>query len=108
MTPGPCCGRIALPLVDPPGVRSSCGNLLSHRPYACQYNFRPPGRRAGACIIGERSNRLRGGIYGGAEQRHGQERRGGGVILIGIGMLALTRWWWPGIMLVIGCSLAAE
>jgi len=38
-------------------------------------------------------------------------RRGGvagGVILIGIGMLALTGWWWPGIMLVIGCGLAAE
>lgn len=32
----------------------------------------------------------------------------GGVILIGIGMLALTGWWWPGIMLVIGCGLAAE
>ena len=38
-------------------------------------------------------------------------RRGGvagGVILIGIGMLAPTGWWWPGIMLVIGCGLAAE
>ena len=37
-------------------------------------------------------------------------RRGGvagGVILIGIGMLALTGWW-SGIMLVIGCGLAAE
>lgn len=32
----------------------------------------------------------------------------GGVILVGIGMLALTGWWWPGIMLVIGCGLAAE
>ena len=32
----------------------------------------------------------------------------GGVILIGIGMLALTGWWWPGIMLVVGCGLAAE
>jgi hypothetical protein len=38
-------------------------------------------------------------------------RRGGvvgGVILIGIGMLALTGWRWPGIMLVIGCGLATE
>lgn len=32
----------------------------------------------------------------------------GGIILIGIGMLALTNWWWPGIMLIIGCALAAE
>ena len=32
----------------------------------------------------------------------------GGVVLVGIGMLALTGWWWPGIMLVIGCGLAAE
>ena len=38
-------------------------------------------------------------------------RRGGvagGVVLGGIGMLALTGWWWPGIRLVIGCGLAAE
>lgn len=32
----------------------------------------------------------------------------GGIILVGIGVLALTGWWWPGIMLVIGCGLAAE
>jgi len=31
----------------------------------------------------------------------------GGVMLVGIGMLALTGWW-PGIMLVIGCASAAE
>jgi hypothetical protein len=44
-------------------------------------------------------------------QSNDTSRRGGvagGVILIGIGMLALTGWWWPGIMLVIGCGLAAE
>ena len=46
-----------------------------------------------------------------AAQSNDTGRRGGvagGVILIGIGMLALTGWWWPGIMLVIGCGLAAE
>ncbi|NNJ13286.1 hypothetical protein EKD04_023460 [Chloroflexales bacterium ZM16-3] len=32
----------------------------------------------------------------------------GGVFLIGLGMLALTGWWWPGIMLVIGLAGAAE
>src|ERR687885_2252930 len=32
----------------------------------------------------------------------------GGITLIGIGMLILTGWWWPGIMVVIGCALAAE
>jgi hypothetical protein len=32
----------------------------------------------------------------------------GGVFLIGLGMLALTGWWWPGIMLVIGLAAAAE
>jgi hypothetical protein len=44
-------------------------------------------------------------------QSNDTSKRGGvagGVILIGIGMLALTGWWWPGIMLVIGCGLAAE
>ncbi len=46
----------------------------------------------------------------------GRERRAsrysssiaGGVFLIGLGMLALTGWWWPGIMLVIGAAGAAE
>ena len=32
----------------------------------------------------------------------------GGIMLIGIGMLILTDWWWPGIMLVIGSAIAAE
>ncbi|HNP70899.1 MAG TPA: hypothetical protein PKK15_07320 [Kouleothrix sp.] len=32
----------------------------------------------------------------------------GGVFLVGLGMLALTGWWWPGIMLVIGAASAAE
>lgn len=32
----------------------------------------------------------------------------GGIMLIGIGMLTLTGWWWPGIMLVIGSAIAAE
>ncbi|MBX0330936.1 hypothetical protein K2Z83_25080 [Oscillochloris sp. ZM17-4] len=32
----------------------------------------------------------------------------GGVFLIGLGMLALTGWWWPGIMLVVGLAGAAE
>ena len=44
-------------------------------------------------------------------QSNDTSKRGGvagGVILIGIGMLALTGWWWPGIMLVIGCGLAAD
>jgi hypothetical protein len=32
----------------------------------------------------------------------------GGVFLVGLGMLILTGWWWPGIMLVIGLASAAE
>lgn len=32
----------------------------------------------------------------------------GGVFLIGLGMLLLTGWWWPGIMLVIGAASASE
>src|SRR4051794_14252254 len=45
-----------------------------------------------------------------AEQKEAQARGGvaGGIMLIGIGMLWVTNWWWPGIMLVIGCALAAE
>ena len=32
----------------------------------------------------------------------------GGVALVGVGMLALDGWWWPGIVLVGGCALSAE
>jgi hypothetical protein len=32
----------------------------------------------------------------------------GGVLLAGLGMLVLTGWWWPGIMLVISLASAAE
>ena len=37
-----------------------------------------------------------------------KERSGvaGGLILIGIGVLLITGWWWPGIMVVIGVALA--
>jgi hypothetical protein len=39
-----------------------------------------------------------------------RERSGvaGGLILIGIGVLMVTGWWWPGIMVVIGVALAAD
>ena len=32
----------------------------------------------------------------------------GGIFLIGLGVLFLTNWWWPGIMLVIGLSGGGE
>lgn len=32
----------------------------------------------------------------------------GGIFLIGLGMLSLTGWWWPGILLVLGCAIAAD
>lgn len=32
----------------------------------------------------------------------------GGVFLVGLGMLFLTGWWWPGIMFVIGASMLAR
>jgi hypothetical protein len=31
----------------------------------------------------------------------------GGIMLIGVGMLLITNWWWPGIMLVVGTAVAA-
>jgi len=33
---------------------------------------------------------------------------GGGVLLLGLAVLFLTDWWWPGIMLVLGIAFAAE
>ena len=32
----------------------------------------------------------------------------GGIFLIGLGVLMITNWWWPGILLVIGLSGGAE
>lgn len=32
----------------------------------------------------------------------------GGVMLVGLGFLFLTKWWWPGIMLVIAAATAAR
>lgn len=38
-----------------------------------------------------------------------RERNGitGGLLLIGLGVLMLTGWWWPGIMVVLGLSIGA-
>ena len=33
---------------------------------------------------------------------------GGGVFLVGLGLLFLTSWWWPGIMFVIAASILAR
>ncbi len=30
-----------------------------------------------------------------------------GLLLIGLGVLALTGWWWPGIMVVLGIAIGA-
>ena len=37
----------------------------------------------------------------------GRSRNGitGGLILVGVGVLALTGWWWPGIMVVLGIAI---
>ncbi len=32
----------------------------------------------------------------------------GGIFLIGLGVLIITGWWWPGIMFVIGLSAGGE
>jgi hypothetical protein len=31
----------------------------------------------------------------------------GGLLLIGLGVLLLTGWWWPGIMVVLGIAIGA-
>ena len=31
-----------------------------------------------------------------------------GIMLIGLGILVVTGWWWPGIMLVIGTALGVD
>ncbi len=31
----------------------------------------------------------------------------GGLILVGLGLLAMTGWWWPGIMIVLGVAVGS-
>ncbi|MEI7769132.1 MAG: hypothetical protein WCI67_04035 [Chloroflexales bacterium] len=40
--------------------------------------------------------------------KSGQPTVSGGVFLVGLGMLLLTGWWWPGIMLVVGAAAATD
>jgi len=41
------------------------------------------------------------------ERRRNHNPITGGLLLIGIGVLALTGWWWPGIMVVLGIAIGA-
>jgi len=43
-----------------------------------------------------------------AERRSERTGLAGALILIGIGILMITGWWWPGIMVVLGVAFAAE
>ena len=43
-----------------------------------------------------------------AERRSERTGLAGALILIGIGILIITGWWWPGIMVVLGVAIAAE
>lgn len=42
------------------------------------------------------------------KQHENASQIGGGVFLVGLGMLFLTGWWWPGIMFVIAASIIAR
>jgi hypothetical protein len=39
--------------------------------------------------------------------QHTRNGIAGGLLLIGIGVLLLTGWWWPGIMVVLGIAVGA-
>jgi hypothetical protein len=41
-------------------------------------------------------------------QQHQANRLIGGIWLIGIGILFATRWWWPGIMFLIGITAIVQ
>jgi hypothetical protein len=43
------------------------------------------------------------------KNRNSEARNGitAGLLLIGIGVLMLTNWWWPGIMVVLGIAIGA-
>jgi hypothetical protein len=41
------------------------------------------------------------------ERQHQHNPITAGLLLIGLGVLALTGWWWPGIMVVLGIAIGA-
>jgi hypothetical protein len=41
------------------------------------------------------------------EMRQKSDALTGGILLIGLGVLLFTGWWWPGIMFVVGLSTGA-
>ncbi len=41
------------------------------------------------------------------DKRHARDGITGGLLLVGIGVLLLTGWWWPGIMVVLGIAIGA-
>jgi hypothetical protein len=41
------------------------------------------------------------------ERRRARNPITGGLLLAGIGVLMLTGWWWPGIMVVLGIAIGA-
>ena len=42
------------------------------------------------------------------QKQHNADQVSGGVFLIGLALLFLTDWWWPGIMFVVGASIIAR
>ena len=40
-------------------------------------------------------------------RRHARNPITAGLLLLGIGVLMLTGWWWPGIMVVLGIAIGA-
>jgi hypothetical protein len=41
------------------------------------------------------------------DKRHARDGITGGLLLVGLGVLLLTGWWWPGIMVVLGIAIGA-
>jgi hypothetical protein len=48
------------------------------------------------------------GPTGQLERRTERTGIAGALILVGVGVLLITGWWWPGIMVVLGIAFAAE
>ena len=41
------------------------------------------------------------------DKRRARDGITGGLLLVGLGVLLLTGWWWPGIMVVLGIAIGA-
>ena len=81
------------------------GNYLAYRRSMSAASRAGRGRRCGRRCSG--SNRKNPKVDKTMEKQRAHDGITGGLLLVGLGVLLLTGWWWPGIMVVLGIAIGA-